>query len=392
MDLVYLYQPLRAPWARVCVLCALALTLASGCSSQVNAAPKPEFTPPYQVNEEKPNELLVRDDVAARLETAPVEGGGAVMAHVVGYGRTAFAPDASYSVRVPFTSFVERVHVGLGDAVKKGDVLATLRSSEVAKLRAEVRAAEVSVEAERRTLQRLKQLVSDGTATERERNEAEARLTGATQLLAGLRAQLSAVGVTDKAGDSFVLRAHAAGKVLQRTVDPGELVGPDSAEPAFVIGDPERLVVQASFPERDSTWLREGLPCRAKLHALGGLSVEGTLSRVSRAANRQTRSLEAVCTPTRVDPGLSLSAEMTARVEVAVDADQQLLVPRSAVLLRRDHYVVFVQKGERVLERREVVVGQPLADRIQIVAGLEPHDRVVTSGAVLLDGELDRLL
>jgi cobalt-zinc-cadmium efflux system membrane fusion protein len=358
----------------------------------VNAAPKPEFTPPYQVKPDAPNELLVREDVAARLETAPVEGGGAVKAHVVGYGRTAFAPDASYSVRVPFTSFVERVHVGLGDAVNKGDVLATLRSSEVAKLRAELRAAEVSVEAERRTLQRLKQLVSDGTATERERNEAESRLTAATQLLAGLRGQLAAVGVSDTAGDRFVLRAHAAGKLLQRTVDPGELVGPDSPEPAFVIGDPERLWVLASFPERDSTWLREGLPCSAKLHALGGLSVEGTLTRVSRAADRQTRSLEAVCTPTRVDPGLSLSAEMTARVEVAVDANQQLLVPRSAVLLRRDQYVVFVQKSERVLERREVVVGQPLADRIQVVAGLEPHDRVVTSGAVLLDGELDRLL
>lgn len=375
----------------IAVAGAVVLSLGSACSTRVKATPRKEYLPPFHASSAAPDELHVRADVAERIATAPVGSSGA-QASLVGYGRTSFASDASYSVRVPFPSFVEKVLVGLGDTVRKGDVLAELRSSEVARLRAEQNEAAVLLEAERRTLRRLEQLISDGTATLRERNESEARLAGAKQRLAGLRAQLSAVAVDASHGDKFVLRAHASGKVLQRSIDPGELVGPGSDEPALVIGDPSQLVVRASFLEREGVWLRQDLPCTVKLNALGGIALQGVLTRVGRAADRQTRSLDAICDPSSVPSGLSLSSGMTARVEVAVSGETQLLAPRAAVLLKRDTYVVFVKKSARVLERRDVSLGQPFSDQIQILSGLAPGEEVVVSGAVLLDGELDRLL
>lgn len=62
------------------------------------------------------------------------------------------------------------------------------------------------------------------------------------------------------------------------------------------------------------------------------------------------------------------------------------------MLLRRDALVVFVAAGEQLLERRVVALGAGFGDKVQIVDGLAAGDEVVIDNAVLLDGELDRLL
>ena len=85
-------------------------------------------------------------------------------------------------------------------------------------------------------------------------------------------------------------------------------------------------------------------------------------------------------------------AHMLAHITVAVQGEPQLVVPREAVLLRRDTRVVLVRHGECQLERRPVIVGTSVDTRLVILSGVNEGDEVVSAGAVLLDGELDRLL
>ncbi|MFY0535915.1 hypothetical protein [Nannocystis pusilla] len=91
-------------------------------------------------------------------------------------------------------------------------------------------------------------------------------------------------------------------------------------------------------------------------------------------------------------PDPRLRGQMAVRVRATVRGDETLVVPRSAVLLRRDALVVFVVRGERLLERRTVALGARFGEKVQIVDGLAAGDEVVVQQAVLLDGELDRLL
>ncbi len=83
---------------------------------------------------------------------------------------------------------------------------------------------------------------------------------------------------------------------------------------------------------------------------------------------------------------------MLASVTVIVKGENMLVVPRAAVLLRRDTHVVLVRRGERDLERCTVVVGGNVDSKVEIVSGVSEGEEVVVEGAVLLDGELDRLL
>lgn len=370
-----------------------AYTLAGACAiaSATCAAPAaveiPTIEPAYTTTLE--GRLRVRDDLWTRLKLAPVETSD-TRAEIEGVGRLEFAPDAAYAVRVPFPAYVESVHITAGARVREGDPLASLRSGEVARLRSEIRRLGATIRARGDAVSRYERLVAQGAGSPRELVEAQSELAAAEAELRGVQEGLRAARAEHRGADGFVLRASADGHVLQRYLDPGERVSPDDLEPAFLIGDAGRLIAMTAFPERDAASLREGAPCRFTVPALGAVSFPGTLRQVVQTLDRATRTASAACVPDR--PDTRLRAEMAARVRAEVRGEGGVVVPRGAVLLRRDDFVVLVAVGARQLERRVVELGAALGDRVQVSAGLAPGEEVVVDEALLLDGELDQLL
>ena len=371
---------------RSAIACVSALLL-TACGKA--APPSPGTSkPPYEALDT--GRLRIREDLVSQFNFARARASD-VQATLQGFGRVAFAPNASYAVRVPFPAFVERVHVAVGSELQAGQALATLRSSEVARLRSELGRLSIAISAEKDAVERLEKLVNQGAASSRDLVEARARYSTAKAELQGTRLSLSAAGVSAGSGDTFELKATAEGQLLARSVDPGERVTPEDGDAAFLIGDGKKLVVRAAFPERDAPLLAEGAPCAFTVPALGAQRIEGKVMHAVRAVDRRTHTTEAACSPTTDEP--RLRAEMSARVEVTVrGAERLLVVPRGAVLLRRDDRVVLVQVEPGVLERRVVEVGSNLGDDVQILKGLNEGDDVVTTNAVLLDGELDLIL
>lgn len=365
---------------------AAALWLLTGCAAPTTVA-APQIEAAYEVSAD--GRLRVRPDVWDRLTllaTTTTELRG----ELVGLGRLEFAPDAAYAVRVPFPAYVESVRVTAGARVQTGDTLATLRSGEVARLRSEVRRLNATLSARRDAVARYQRLVHEGAGSPRELVQAQADLAESEAELRGVREGLRAVQAGRAGADRFVLRATASGQVLQRFIDPGERIAPEDIDPAFLIGDAGRLVAVAGFPERDAVALRDGGACSFVVPALGSLAISGNLMQVVQTVDRDTRTASAVCVPRAPDP--RLRGEMAARVQASVVGEDALVVPRGAVLLRRDEFVVFVVVGERLLERRGVTLGTRLGGQVEVLAGLEPGERVVVDNAVLLDGELDLLL
>ncbi|WP_394846503.1 efflux RND transporter periplasmic adaptor subunit [Pendulispora brunnea] len=362
-----------------------------GCKAQgaehVPSAAAALPAPPYEIVSK--DDLRVRHDLYEKLVFATATQSD-VEAIVQGFGRVAFAPNGSYAVRVPFSGFVLRVHVAVGDDVRIGQPLATLRSSDLAKMRADARKLQAVVDTERDTVGRIEKLVPEGAASGRELIESKGRLSAATAELQGIREALAAASTSGEGGEEFVLRASAPGRVLSRQIAPGERVDPSSDKPIFLIGNPNAVVVRAAFPERDAPLLREGSPCSVCVPALGSGKIAGSVVNLVHALDMRTHTVEASCAPSTSDP--RLSADMTAKVDVTVRGTGVLVVPRSAVLLRRDARVVFVATGDEGLSRRTVDLGAAVGDNVQIVKGVQAGERVVTANAVLFDGELDRVL
>jgi len=363
------------------------LGAAGGCTTPGPRSPDPVIEAPYALHGD--GKLLVRADLWPRLGLATAEASD-LTAEVMGVGRLEFAPDAAYAVRVPFAAYVETVYVTAGARVRRGDALASLRSAEVARLRSEVRRLGATISARRDAVDRYQRLVHEGASSPRELVQSRADLAESEAELRGVRESLRAVRAGPSGADEFMLRASADGQVLLRSLDPGERVSPEDDEAAFLIGDADRLIAMTAFAERDAASLREGGTCSFTVPALGTLVHEGTLTQVVQTLHRSTRTASAACVPSA--PAPHLRAEMAARVRVEVRNEETVIVPREAVMLRRDDFVVFVEVGERLLERRRVAVGASFGGKIQILDGLAVGERVVAENTVLLDGELDTLL
>lgn len=369
------------------ILALVGLVGLGASSCQVaSAEKKPLPAPPYEAHDDR---LDVRADLFAMMSFARVEASGQ-QATLSAFGRAAFAPGGSYAVRTPASASVERVLVSVGDQVKAGQPLAVLRSAEVARMRADVKRLTVLLKAEEEALRRVEAVVAQGAAPEREAAELRAKMAGERAELAGLQGALGSMQAGGGGGGQIELRASQEGQVLARTITPGERVQPDDAEAAFLIGDPSRLVIKGAFPERDGPFLAREAPCWFSAPALGSARFEGKVAQVLRAVDPRTRTIDVLCTP--LDPDARLTADMAVRVEVGAGATGAMLVPRSAVLLRKDERVVFVRAGERQLERRRVEVGASLRESVQVIEGLKPGEEVVVKNVILLDGELDEVL
>lgn len=363
----------------------LLATLAIGCSRPATA--RPVERAPYEIGDD--GLLHVREDLVGFIASTKARASNDG-AELEGFGHVGFAPGASYAVRAPFDGYAERVHVQVGDHVEAGAVLATLRSSEVARLRAELRRLNATLATERDALARTQRLVSENAASARELVESRGHIDELEAEIGGIRESLSAAHAGTKGADVLQLRATHEGDVLARSIEPGERVQVGDSEAAFLIGNSSSLVVTAHFPERDASLLHTGASCSFSLPALGATRFEGRVSSIVRAIDPQTRTARMICTPTSADE--RLQSEMVARVAVAVTGSDTLVVPRGAVLLRRDERVVLVRRAPDVLERRVVTTGLSLGRDIQVLSGLAAGEEVVTEGAVLLDGELDQLL
>jgi cobalt-zinc-cadmium efflux system membrane fusion protein len=342
---------------------------------------------PFEVVEGK--FLRVREDLIPNLRFATAEESD-VAAEVSGLGHVTFAPGAAYALRVPFGGFVETVNVGVGQVVEENQVLATIRSAELAKMRADYQRMSAELTAQVDALKRAKTLLATGAGPERNVIALAATVGSLEAQRTGIRHALLAARTDENGDDLLELRAPRGGHVITRRLDPGELAEDPENIPAFVIADPTRLVVKANFPERDAPLLSVGFPCGATVPSLGETSLPAHVSAVVQAIDPESRTVEVVCTFDSLDS--RLRAEMLARVKVSVKGPPRVLVPRSAVLLRRDSRVVLVRRGERELERRTIVVGVQLDSKLEVLSGVSAGEEVVVDGAVLLDGELDRLL
>jgi len=87
------------------------------------------------------------------------------------------------------------------------------------------------------------------------------------------------------------------------------------------------------------------------------------------------------------NPDYALSPDMLVDVELPIALPEMTLVAADAVLDTGRRQTVFVDQGAGFFEPREVKTGRHLGDRVEIVQGLSPGERIVTSGNFLLDSE-----
>jgi RND family efflux transporter MFP subunit len=278
------------------------------------------------------------------------------------------------------------VKVNVGDVVKKGQVLATFSSQTVAAdlEQSRARAAEAeatAVEAEANA-ERARKVADSGALSEQQLNQ---YITAAQTARARAKAQIAAERAQEvRLSDTRVV-APDDGVISSRTATVGAV--PSGSE-LFRLIRQGRLEWRAEVPAPQLALLKPGMAVR--IDAGSGITVAGKLRMVSPSVDPKTRNgIVYVDLP---EPGAA-RAGMFAAGEIEVGSSDGLTLPQSAVMVRDGYSYVFRVSPDSKALQTKVTLGRRLDERVEILTGLGPNDRVVVAGGgFLTDGDLVRVV
>lgn len=319
------------------------------------------------------------DDVridAGRRQTLGVRTGTVelrpVSSEVRAVGRVAYDETRLEDVTVKYGGYIGRLYVEqTGQAVRRGQTLFTLYSPELYAAQQELLAALASQKAARQT-----------SAPDR----ADYLVAAARQKLRLWDlsdAQIRRIEETGEAVREIAVPSPASGYVVEKDVVEGASVMPGMR--IFRIAGLDRVWVEAEVYESELPRVSPGQSAVVTLPYLPGEEHRGRVALILPALDPESRTgrvrIEISNAGRRLRPG------MYADILLQTTGKEVPMVPESAVIYTGPRQVVFVDLGDGKFRERDVRLGAKHGDAFEVLSGLQPGERVVTSGNFLLDAE-----
>lgn len=324
-------------------------------------------------------------------------------------GKIALDEDRETPVFSPYSGRVTRLMAVPGQHVERGAPLFAIDATEnVQALNtlfaavAQVNKTRSQVELARNAEKRAHDLYEAKAGALKDWQQAQSDLVGAESDLnaaqgglAAARNQLRILGHSDQEIDraehtlhisgETVVASPISGTVTQRKVGLGQYLTAGSSDPVYTIGDLSVVWLVAAVNEFDASKIHLGAPVEVRVLAYPGRTFHAHITYVAPSVDPATRR---IAVRAEVDnPDGALKPEMFASFVIETGADvTSPAVPKDAVIYEGDSTRVWVALANGAIAARTVKTGITATDgMVQVLAGLEPGERVVTRGGLFLD-------
>ncbi len=292
----------------------------------------------------------------------------------------------------PVAGRVVEILIDAGETVKKGDPLLRINSPEFAQAAADRSKANSDLLHKQQIFERAKQLFEAKAIAQRDLEVAEADFhqAEAESQRAVARYNNLSGGSTEK---DYILRAPIDGVVSERQVTNGTEVRPDASNPLLVITNPRHLWIYIDLPEIYITQIKVGQKISVQVDAYTdpGDEFEGVISVVGNVLDPVTRRIQ-VRADIDNNQEHKLKAEMFARVHILKDDDAEEVsvprIPNTAIFTLGNASYVFVEMSPGEFQRRKVELGVKGREYSYVKRNLKKGERLVVTGALLLNSEL----
>lgn len=301
-------------------------------------------------------------------------------------------------VNSPVSGRVVELEAVEGEQVKRGQVLAEVRSTELSNLQLEFLKALSQRQLAERAVERAKRLVEADVIGTAELQRRESELLQAAAEVSSARDELRVLGMTDEGlarlektrtvNSITQVRATIDGIVLERPVTLGQIVEPSIT--VYMLADLSNVWLVADVPEAYSGGLRVGQEVEAEIAAFPGHRVQAPLSFVSARVDPETRTVRA--RTNLPNPAGKFKPAMLATMYLQEKTPRQLTVPSSAIVREGNDDCVFVQKDDRRFVLRPLQVGPDAQGLRPVLGGIREGERIVVEGGFHLNNERRRRL
>lgn len=301
-------------------------------------------------------------------------------------GQIATNGDKTVQVYPLVGGVVEQLPVELGDHVAKGQVLAVIKSGEIADLQNQSTTAGTDLDIARKNLQVLEDQYQSGLASQRDVTLARQELRKAQGNLGKTRKQLSVYGVSDDG--TYVLRAPISGFITEKNATDHMQFNADNVGNLFTVSNLDDVWIMANVFESDISKVREGYQADVTTLSYPDKHFTGRIDKVFNVLDPDSKVMKVrVRLP---NPGYQLKPEMYAQIRVLnTSAEKMLAVPAKSVVFDKDRNFVMVFRDAHHIETRPVQIAKTVGDVSYVQSGLRDGEKIIAQNQLLVYDELN---
>lgn len=275
---------------------------------------------------------------------------------------------------------IEKMLVKEGDAIRKGQLLATLNLTEI---EAQVAQARLSYEKAKRDFSRVENLYKDSVATLEQFQNARTGMEVASR-------QLDAANFNRSYSE---IRSVANGFVLRKLASEGQVISPGA--PVFLTNGAGqgKWILRTGVSDREWSVINIGDKAVVSTDALEDKQYEATVTRKSEGTDAMNGSF--MIELTLLSPGKGLASGLFGKATIKGSRTQQVWKIPYDALLDGDAQsgYVFVSEDNKTAHRVPVVVGGIEKDQVIVLSGLENAKTLIISGsAYLKEGSVIKIM
>ncbi len=285
----------------------------------------------------------------------------------------------------PFSSGqVLNVNVSIGDYVKAGQTLATIKSADIAGNYSDLAISGNDVAIAKRGMENAEHLYKNGISSEREFIEAKENYNKAAGNANKIQQQIQINGGgRTSASGTYLVTAPRNGYVVEKLINSGNFIRNDNNSNMFTIGDISDVWIWANVYETDIAKVKQGYNAAVTTLAYPDSVFIGKVDKMNQVLDPVTKVMKIKIVLSNNNG--TLKPEMFANIAISnKETKQMIAVPASAIINDNQKYFVIAYKNNNDAAIRQVTILKSADGFTYISSGLQQGEKVIIKNQVLI--------
>jgi cobalt-zinc-cadmium efflux system membrane fusion protein len=276
---------------------------------------------------------------------------------------------------------VIKVNVELGDYVKKGQVLATIKSTDIADFEKQSLDAKSDLLVAKNNLKVAQELFDGKLNSESDVLQAKSQVTKAQSQLSKIQETYKIYNI--KAGSIYEVTAPISGFIIQKSINQDMLLRSDRSENIFDIAEISEVWAMANINEIDINKVKLGIDADVTTLSYPDKVFKGKVDKIFNVIDPETKAMQA-----RIklqNPGYLLKPDMNANIKLSFNEDKSMIaIPSEAIVFDKSKNFVMIFKDRHNIETRQVEVYSVVGKTTYISSGLKENEKVITNNQLFI--------
>lgn len=291
---------------------------------------------------------------------------------------------------VQFSSLVNglitNTFFSLGDYVKKGQVLAEIKSTELNSLQAERKSLQSQLLVAKRKLEATKSMYENEIASQSDLISGQSEVDVLKSSIENVEQNLALYSASSEKS-VFQIKAPVSGYIVSKSMSPGTQIN-DNDGPLFTISNLSEVWVMVNIYSMNLNYVHEGMEVKITTPAYPNEVFDGKIAKLSQVFQTDEHVLKARIVMN--NSNLKLKPGLTADVLISKKVEQKdmVAIPAKALIFDNNQNYILVYKDDCHLERRLVSPTIKNKDFIYFESGLEVGEKVIVKNHLLISEQL----